>query len=81
MQKIIAIILALTCLCGMIGCTISGSETDYPAAIMVDGDVYYLVSESMAGEVLSFMKMSGTCVHQKTNAISLLGMVIGAGMV
>ena len=34
-----------------IGCTTSGSETDYPAAIMVDGDVYYLVSESMAGEV------------------------------
>lgn len=50
MQKIIAIVLVLTCLCGMIGCTTSGSETDYPAAIMVDGEVYYLVSEPMAGE-------------------------------
>ena len=51
MQKIIAIVLVLTCLCGMIGCTTSGSETDYPAAIMVDGEVYYLVSEPTTGEV------------------------------
>lgn len=51
MRKTIAIVLALICLCGIVGCAISGAKTDYPAAIMVDGEVYYLVSESMVEEV------------------------------
>lgn len=51
MRKTIAIVLALICLCGIVGCTTAGSKTDYPAAIMVDGEVYYLVSESMVEEV------------------------------
>ena len=33
------------------GCTSYGVETDYPAAIMVYGDIYYLSVEEISGEV------------------------------
>lgn len=51
MKKILTITMVLSCLFGLGGCKTSGSENDYAAAIMVDGEVYYLVSEPMVGEV------------------------------
>jgi hypothetical protein len=60
MKKILAIVLTMICMFGLVGCTVSESKTndvsvsstaDYPAAIMVDGEIYLLASEPMDVEV------------------------------
>ena len=51
MRKVIAAILILISVCGLAGCTTTDTETDYPAAIMVNGEIYVLTSDSMPAEV------------------------------
>jgi hypothetical protein len=60
MKKIVTIVLTMICMFGLVGCTAVGSKTndvsssstsDYPAAIMVDGEIYLVSSEPMTGEV------------------------------
>lgn len=51
MKKVMATILILIFVCGLVGCTISGTETDYPAAIMVNSEIYVLTPDSMSAEV------------------------------
>lgn len=63
MKKILAIVLTMICMFGLVSCTASESKTndvsvsstsstaDYPAAIMVDGEIYLLASEPMDVEV------------------------------
>lgn len=93
MKKVMQIVLILTCMLGLIGCTISGSETDsessygsvsvidetdsqsnfesvsgtdYPAAIMVDGEVYVMEGEAMSGEVADSAIMGYTTSYTDT---------------
>ena len=49
MKRILVIL--LLCSCMLAGCTSYGQETDYLAAIMVYGDIYYLSVEEISGEV------------------------------
>lgn len=51
MKKVTSTILILISLCGFAGCAKSGTETDYPAAIMVNGEIYVLTSDSIPAEV------------------------------
>ena len=51
MKKVVAAILILISVCGFVGCTATGTETDYPAAMMVNGEIYVLTSDPMPGEV------------------------------
>ena len=51
MKKVAAAILTLISVCGLVGCTVTGTETDYPAAMMVNGEIYVLTSDPMPGEV------------------------------
>ncbi len=44
MKKFGTSILLLLCMLVLAGCTISGTEADYPAAIMVRGNIYFLTS-------------------------------------
>lgn len=48
MKRIIVLFLSL---CLLAGCTTSGQATDYPAAIMVYGQIYYKSEMQIAGEV------------------------------
>ena len=49
MRKIVLILLLLVCL--LAGCKSSGQATDYPAAIMVHGNIYYYSVEVIPGEI------------------------------
>lgn len=51
MKKIICTVLAFTLVMALVGCSKTEAETDYPAAIMVDGSVYLLSGEPMPTEV------------------------------
>ena len=53
MKRIIGLLL-LVCLIGLTACSIKGdtyTETDYAAAIMVDGTIYYKTVTAMPAEV------------------------------
>ena len=49
MRKWIGPVLALICL--MAGCSSTDVATDYPAAIMVDAQIYYLSSSTVSTEI------------------------------
>ena len=49
MKRIVCMFVLFFCV--LAGCTSSGVETDYPAAIMVHGKIYYLSVEEISGEV------------------------------
>ena len=49
MKRILVVL--LLCFCMLAGCTSYGQETDYPAAIMVYGEIYYRSVEEFSGEV------------------------------
>lgn len=51
MKKAAVTILILVCMFGFVGCVASDTATDYPAAIMVNGEIYFLTSQSMPEEV------------------------------
>ena len=51
MKKAIIIVLILTSLIGLAGCHSSSTAGDYPAAIMVDGEIYLLDLEPVQAEV------------------------------
>jgi hypothetical protein len=49
MRKWVGLVLALMFL--MAGCSNANVATDYPAAIMVDGQIYYLSSTTISTEI------------------------------
>ena len=51
MRKCIMLVMLVSCILGFVGCTATGTETDYPAAIMVNGEIYLLTSEPVPTEV------------------------------
>ena len=51
MRKCIALVILVSCILGLVGCTAIGTETDYPAAIMVNEGIYLLTSDPMPAEV------------------------------
>ena len=52
MKKLIALVLALVCVFGLVGCGKSNtSGGDYPATIMVNGTNYYSTNEAVPVEV------------------------------
>ena len=51
MKKCIAVVMLASYILGAVGCMVTGTETDYPAAIMVNGEIYVLTSEPMPAEV------------------------------
>ena len=51
LKKVVAAILTLISVCGFVGCTATGTETDYPAAMMVNGTIYVKTLGPMPGEV------------------------------
>ena len=50
MTKVSVAIGILICMLGFTGCSISGVESDYPAAIIVQGEIYIFSSEPMPAE-------------------------------
>ena len=51
MKKTITVVLMLIGLIVLVGCHNSSTTSDYPAAIMVDGEIYLLNSEPMPAEI------------------------------
>ena len=51
MKRIAAAIGICACMLGLFGCSRSDTVSDYPAAIMVDGEIYVLTVESLPAEV------------------------------
>ncbi len=48
MKRLITVFLTFCCIFALTGCAIKGVETDYPAALMFEGEIYYLSMEEIS---------------------------------